>query len=75
MVEPAKENPYMWTHPEYILKSENFDLIFVSGSQTGQDNYWVEEEMNWFDLMKIVLETFEDTGNGVFTINYKISKR
>lgn len=75
MVEPARENPHKKTHPGYMLKSENFDLIFVSGNQTGQDNFWAEEDMNWFELMKITLETFEDTGNGVYNIQSKISSR
>ena len=51
------------TKPGSKFDSQNFEVIFVKGHQVGIGCYLVEYEMNWTNLMNIILSTFENVSN------------
>ena len=62
------------TKPGSKFDSENYEIIFVKGHQIGIGCYLVEYEMDWTNLMNIILNTFENVSNDVKNISETLSQ-
>ena len=62
------------TKPGSKCDSNQYEVIFVKGHQIGIGCYLVEYEMDWTNLMNLILDTFEKTSNDDKKLSQSLSQ-
>ena len=62
------------TKPGSKYDSAHYEVIFVKGHQVGIGCYLVEYEMDWANLMNLILDTFEKTSNDDAKLSRSLSR-